>query len=528
MLLFFTDNIPDVFALWRPAIDSVKAKAEIVASIYESDIKADTILIRTLIVATAAMALIAIAFPTHLAILSMIPIYFLAQCYQKFELNRAATALNKIAVDQFMKPGHTLKGIKYYVLESPSAVLQLVLRPDFDPSNPKFINLMSNLMIEAQRTTSCFDKKPDAAKLSIGFLIAKGFSLKTDEKDYVLEMLNNQAFDSLVYSIFSLDKVKPNDRTELELAKYWEKIHDPKLMQLLVKKGFNIDARDENEETALQKAIKQQNARRIAWLLLNGAKIPETINIKNDNFIEQTFSLDDFIADKPVIKAIIDKSSQSPFLLHDQETHSFAFWKPAVKVNNDCNQFHEAIFTRVLLVSSIAYLALFLSPSLFVAAIATPITFGACWLYYKVEWSRAIKELNDIAVKLFKNVTLGDNIVKHMVRHESVIDQLIADPTNNDYFTIHGTSLWKAICKYESFSSDRIPKEIKTSVFKKLANHLFNKLTQQQKYTYFVEAIKSGEEEFVTHLTSIDNQLANSFSEKQQQECWKEREMKRC
>ncbi|MFI5344277.1 MAG: hypothetical protein ACHQUC_08660, partial [Chlamydiales bacterium] len=450
-----------------------------------------SIMIRTIAAAAAAFAALVYALNVFVAPLSWDPIaifivglasFKIALLWEKFEEWRAARALDKIAVDLFMKEDHVPTQIMERIRFNRSAINELCLRPgsDLNKIDMKGKTLLESVLF-AEKTFRTNEENDRLAIMKL--LLSHGAKLKTDNRNYFLEVVDKLSSE-YVSCILENDFIKPSDLSDEELFQCWPSIKDPKIAQMFFQKGFKLNVKNANGQTPLE------------WAEAN----------KMEDLIRSL------------------KKARDPTPPLHFEAHVFDVRKPAISVGGKYDSFQinrSDIFLRTMLVALPIFYALLvvaIEATVFLP-FALPLV-ALPWVYYKFEWKRAVEKLNTLALQSFNNPLPPAKVVGYMARTESAIDQLLVNGSDITKPGENGTTLWKSTCN-PGFSLDEIPFSTRFTIFKKLTNRLFAPGTPvEMRQAHLIEAIKSGHPEFVEHLLKNKWIQADELSSEQQFQCW--------
>ncbi|MFI5344278.1 MAG: hypothetical protein ACHQUC_08665, partial [Chlamydiales bacterium] len=456
-----------------------------------------SIVIRTIAVAAVVFAAIAYALsslaapfsldPDTAAIIGVIAGFASAKIaflWATFEEWRAAKGLGRIAVDLFVKEDPVPTQIMQRIRFNTSAINELCLRPgsDLNKMDMKGKTLLESVLF-AEETYRTNEKK-DRLEI-VKLLLSHGARLKTDSRNYFLELVNRLFSKDYVTCILENRFIKPSDLSDEELFQCWTSLKDPKIAQMLFQKGFNLNVKNSNGKTPLEWAVANKNEALIRSLQKASDPIPP-------------LHFDSFILD---------------------------LRKPAISVGGKYDSFRindSDIFFRTMLVAIPIFSALLvvaIEATVFLP-FALPLV-ALPWVYYQFEWKRAVEKLNTLALQSFNYLLPSPDAMRYIARTESVVDQLLSNGSDITKPGENGTTLWKSTCNPGSFSWEKIPFSTQFSIFKKLADRLFASETPVEiKQAHLIEAIQSGHPEFVEHLLKNNMIQADELSSEQQFQCW--------
>ena len=518
-------TIPNAITFWRPALEKDAASS----FLYHGSYDEISMFIRSCIL-TAGTFFVAINRSGGYAGLLIPFLPMIGRAFFHIEHHRVTVALNQLAIDLFMKNDVVPQRVMNYLSDKYSAVVALMAQPQVNLNKMSDHGSQTLLDKALSRTKSSFYDRDCSIQDALSvckLLIDKGVDMNKNSFIYALEKCPEIA----IYAL-EKDKVKGAEFTANEQFNCWINIKDNKSAELLTKKGFTIDI-DNKGTTPLLYAIKSDKIKLMTLLINNGASLPNP-NIE----IEKGNRLNDFLQDKPKAVAILNQASsyqkpEAPFVLTESEPEIYAFWKPAIWIQQkDFNVFsiHDgSVMVRMIaLASSVYALFCYISISLnFVPNRVIPAALlsagSMAWLCYKYERSRATKTLNDLATQEFQTRFPAAHATTYISQNEEVINQLLTNGTVLTKVNEKGETLWDLACKEKKYSSAffEAPFATKFSIFKKLADRLFEKnLPIDKIHAYFLQAVKSGYSEYVKYLLETGKVSFKEFNGSQLVECW--------
>ena len=285
-------------------------------------------------------------------------------------------------------------------------------------------------------------------------LVDKGVPLKTEDHNYLLTALQCPSCFSL-YAV-EASTIKPQDFTPEEQIACWRNVNNDEVAQALIKKGFNINVKNNRGMTPVLAAIlgeynyTYQRERLLSLLLANGAALPNfkmLITLQQDNIqaskgevIKKQVTLEEFLKESyPKLLTILQQASSlrnqqvadhmsEISRLSDFEPSTFAIWKPAISIGGWSEVFKvrdRAILGRTLL-SAISTSMLFVPVAIMTPAYLPVILpfIAVPYACYKFERYRAIKALDELAIKEFQTIFPPSQVTEYIIYRESVINQL--------------------------------------------------------------------------------------------------------
>ncbi|MFI5344006.1 MAG: hypothetical protein ACHQUC_07280 [Chlamydiales bacterium] len=435
----------------------------------------------------------------------------LASLYGAFESMRATSALNRIAVDQFISEEPVPTYIMNHLRTHPAAVKELCNRPepklskismdgasllefilftkypnssleDFAKVPLPICKEERNKLLDNYVIMSVANHKDEDNRLAIlKLLLAKGVQLKMDRCNYFLEMVTRSLPIRHISYVLKNDFIKPGDLSNEELFQCWTSMKDLRVTQLLVQKGFDINVQNSEGQTPLQWAEANNKDKLIRLLQKANDPTPPT------NF--------------------------KPFILDLR--------KPAISVGGkhrllEVRGFDIILRTMLVAIPIFTTLLAVAVKALIFFPVALPLLLLPV-AYYKFEWKRAIEKLNALALDVFKGLLPSSNSMAYIAQNELIVDQLLASDSDITKQSESGLTLWH----YLIFGLERIPFETKLSIFKKLAGRFFApELPIESRYANFIKAAESGHFEFVEHLLVNKMIRAEELSPHQMFNCW--------
>lgn len=548
-------SVLSALAIWRPAVYQTPSQGSI-QTLKDFKVDETSILFRTAAIAIAGIAL------TVRSIMSFSPytslfaygLYPIIHGTYIYEHRRGIKEINQQVIKLFFNQNYVLPETKEYIKTKPEVVAALLADFKTDRTvekESKLKDLFESLIAKTDKTSLSEEYRAFVTSLKV-FI---------DNKDLFSSSLFVKVFESqyLEVKIYALEKdaVKSQDLTPEELFDCWTHVEDHNLAHLLVQKGFDINVQNSQGETPLMWAIKfdLDNSDReinrkqtILSLLKGGAQVPDlnsTIQVKAKTKVEgveieqlQDIRIIDFLKKDPVIaeaflqaisyqsntansNSFTTKSNKSEGLLF-----CLKFWKPAVCTNVGTFEFgvkDNHIFIRSLMVA-LPILGGWPFALLCPAYIPAMLPFVAMpFLWYKYDWSRATKALNEVAVQQFQHMFPSARASQHVVLNESAIDQLIANQADLTKLDDNGKTLWDLICQQDSYSNGliKLSTAVKCSIFIKLADQFFaSNVPKEQKCRSFLIAVKSAQPAYVEYLLKSGKIKASDLSAEQQFECW--------
>jgi hypothetical protein len=530
MLLTTFDNTLDALAIWRPSIKFNSTTSTL-------KINNSSIEIRVVLIAGGILAGL-FYMPVFSLPYSLVGIgsTFIPKLYHAFEKVRAVIAINQIAIDQFMNNDEVPDYILEHIRENPSIVRQLMQTPGCDINKPSSQTEKPLIQYLREKINSSNCPKDVAAAI---VMLEKYQTLTKEEK--LSKFLNARGEETLY--LLEKDLISPTALTDHEQCLCLKSQGGNKrVLELMIKKGFKVNAKDDNNETPLIIAIRNKKLKSVCFYLSQGATIPpldtkikvcfenEESDNEESDMEEKSITLENFLKDKPLIAKALDQASSriisTPFIA--EEINILKFWKPATHI--EANHYavdNFSISIRTLIVAQPIFISLFIASvstsSLFLMGCGSLSAMPIVWLYNKMERSRATKALNELSIQTFKDTFPPLKILKHIAKNDiSLIHRLDGDLTKID---MEGKSLWDWACTNSAYwidSLDRkhsLPQRLET--FEHLADAIFkNELATDLKFHYFIKALEGGEVEFAEYLLSTDKIKADDFTDGQQFECW--------
>ncbi len=486
-----TNSIPLPLAFWKPAVK-------------QGQVDQISILARTgLVAAVAFSALIrALSRPNPAAALLIYPgvygVFGLSWLVMSFEDWRARREIYRIAVEFLVKPASDPS------YDAASALKLLQSMAENPAALKAYLNHPKTRAEDLDRILEHLLKYPSAYKEKEKL---ESFQLLVDHavfKAKHFEKLVNKsnAFNYILYALtkgkFELSEFTPKQQFLLWTSACQEKTLAP----LLKKRGIGIDSTNEKGITPLAFAIEQKDINAVCLLLKYGAATPETIKIK-----EKEVATREYLKDSPLLLAALDQASRpsTPFVCAENDPHTFSL-KPPISISHRFNTFevsHFPIVFQTYIATSAAIilgaLTVVKHPIMYFAALGFSSLCG-----YQFQKQRAADKLNEIALKEFATNYPFHGATKYISGNKTVFEQ-ISDLNKLDD---EGMTLWSTLCESKDLNEDQL------SNFKRLADKIF----AEQKFPYFIQAIRSKKPPFVEYLL----EKVKDFSEKQQFECWME------
>lgn len=498
--------IPNAIAFWRPALTQDAASYFAYYSSYDEV----SMFIRSAII-TAGTFFVGVNRRSPGISIFLAPL--IGRAYFFFEQWRATTALNQLAIDLFMKNDPVPQRVIHYLSQNPLAVSYLLTQPNVDLnkiSESSSETLLERALREISTPSRYLKEKSQEALSTCKLLIDKGADVT---KNFFLQAIEH--CPALVIYVLEKDKIKVEDFTNVEQFNCWIHVKDNHVAELLTKKGFNINI-DNEGTTPLLHAAKSDKIKLMCLLINNKASLPACI------------------IEKPKTSAILTQARKyqenKPSVLTDSGREPFALWRPAIWIDQKLNVFQVDggnIMQHIFFVSGMAYtLFCYIAISLkFMVKHALPPVFLAvgaiAWLSYKYAWSKATSALNDLAMQEFQTMLPKALVTKHISQNESAMDQLLANGADLNKMNNEGETLWDLACESSRFEFFGPPFSTKFSIFKKLADRLFNTdLPIDKKHAYFLGAVKSGYSKYVEYLLETGKINFQELTETQQVECW--------
>ena len=414
--------------------------------------------------------------------------------YSKFEQYRAVQALNQVAVDIFMKNKIVPHKVMSYLAGSSSAVRQLCQQPN--------LNLNK---IDSETGSTLLEMVKEVVMQEI----EKHGPLKLG--DLLKVFVKKSGTDNAIF-LLKQGKIKPDSLTEQQLIDCLDEISDPKLLEAMQEHGFKLDKGE-----ALLQAILKKKWDCIPVYLKAGAKIPDN----NTPLKDKKTTFGEYLESHPLVKKRLEQLSKDPAAGNNNfSTHIFAIWKPAIEGERKLRVRDECVVLRTLIIAE----AIFVAGMIAFSPVGILSALPAAWLYYKWEWSRASACLNQIALQELKSGLPTERSLKYVALSNdvSLLDRLEGELTK---FDENEHDLYHYCCsanlRWLLTRSEKQDPAARLAIFKKAADASFaQKLTVEQKHAYLMEAIQSGQSDFVEYLFATGKVQAKEFSPLQQFECF--------
>lgn len=514
-------TIPNSIALWRPAVNynDIRKNGRL-----ETDQTSIYIRIATTTAIAASIALrslrrthsILLNSNSFKAIFATAVIIFVA-VLNKIERWRATRALDQLAVDLFKKTDPVPFAVECYLRWNLSAFQKLVLQLP-DSQLHKFTRksgLLENIIKDEfsqrlHREQSYFPV--------LKLLVDKGIPLKTMDCNFLLTVLQWPSH----FTLYALQAttIKPEDFTADEQIACWQEVRDDEVAQALIQKGFDINVKNREGITPVVSAIIGEHrssypkAKFLSFLLANGAILPDfqmKINLKEsqDGVIEtREITLEEFLKSELRLQAILQQASHfrsqqdadhksSVSRLSDFEPSTFAIWKPAISIGGWSEAFkvrERAILGRTLL-SAVSTCMLFIPVALMAPAyLPIVLPFIAMpYAYYRFERHRAIRALDELAVKEFQTMFPAPEVTDYIIHREPVMNQLGAKKMDLNKRDRDGDTLFKILMIHDRGDKwKKLSFSTKLSLIQTFALNFYKKkLTDEQLNRYFPITMKS-------------------------------------
>ena len=543
--------IIDALAIWKPAIQVDKLKV--------NDLKVNdlSVTIRTALAACASFMILSLL-PMRLRLPPMTSglVVTILKVWPSIEHNRATAVLNRIAIQQWFNNKVVPNRIMDYIKREPSAVRKLISsQADLTKFNTVNQTLLQSIIFSARH----FNTYEENQKILESFKAFIDGKVALNNRD-VLAILQLES-DKLDFILYALEKGKidlsrliPEDK-----FKFWICVKNKRMAQLLIKCGLDINAKDEENKTLLLRIMERQWSNRVNYdgidlnftqslgaLLENGAELPSSDEKmhrqvkENGETITQDITVEQFLHEQPVIDLAFqqarDFKKQGLQLPLDQED-DYAFnvkqvlnlKKPAInirffKVNS------EQIFVRTMLVA-LPILTLFslipaiaLASSLASSFCLFAIPFIAVPLYYRFEWSRATRALNERAMQEFQTMFPSKQVIDYAIIQESLINELINNQFNFNKMDEDCRTWGQALFQAENWNFDwkKLSPQVQLSIFKKITDQMFKQesFSLEQKYAYFLGAIQCGRIDYMHYLLENKKIRVVDLTPAQQVNCW--------
>lgn len=513
-------TIPNFIAFWRPAIyqnnDTNPHKR------LEPDQGAIYVRMAIMTTAVAALVLRSISHSHHAPLLkfsSFKMIFAIATIafmysWNKFEHFWATWKLDHLAIKIFKQYDSLPWDVQKYLETHLSAVQRLTSEVDFNKHAYKVtLGNEYSLLGDIIRTGFCVDSNSEKATCFEIFklLIDHGVSIKTADFNYFLYAIEKDVRHFAIYAL-ETDKIKQEDLTPDEQISCWIHLRDDCEAQALIKNRFSINVKNIQQLTPLLWTILHASpqctnypkTRRINFLLANGASLPDYSMLISVE--KQEIPLIHYLKtyQSPIIRLLKQASDyrkqpvshQSYSSLRASYPSTFAPWKPAIAISISDDEifctfdvgYQLKERTCIVAFAVFAALATAAMKALMPLAYALPLI-ALPYLYYKMEWYRAIKTLDDLALQEYQTMFPPHKVLKYIVQRESLIDQLIAKKITLTKIDRAGYSFFSILDSGYDLSDLNFDRRL--ALVQKLALHCYGKeFTDEQLNKSFPKLMK--------------------------------------
>jgi ankyrin repeat protein len=493
----------NIVSFWRPSIQKFNES--------KPDLKVDPIslLARTILFGCAYIALsmaLAGTVVTPVPLLLALPVVY---AYHELENRRAARALDRLAIELFAKHQNVPDYVMKYMTKNPQAVEKLCKLSGENLDKCAYstgINLFDEILnspdLREENNFSIFKtlvKNDSHCRFNYKEAFIKFFPSK-----YALHLLHEK-------------KVQARDFAPFEVITLFNLSHGNSTIELL-NYNFDINIKNDQNQTPLYLAILKGNISKVTNLMMHGAQ-PISLDAKIAQRDNQVISLGEMLdgcSDNGTLRqySFIKTILQEPYIptkIRNQKPDSSAFWKPAVEINLtdqikvfDVNA-NQIIKRTIALAATIYAVGLsvivcmpLISPLLVVAAFFSAVLLIPS-LWYQYEYSRSSKKLAALAIEEFKRSHPEHAVMKHIVKNEKIIDELIKQGLDISKLDSMGNTLLSILCNKSFNSGHSISTQL--AIFKKLVDKNFeNNLSTIEKNKCFFAALNSGHLEYIDYL----------------------------
>lgn len=436
--------------------------------------------------------------------------------YYWFEKKRAQSCLKTKAIDIFMEQMIVPEKVMKYLALNPDAARQLCQHPKVSLEKVESKEGKTLLEKAIDIHDKVCDYKIKQSKAVIEEIVLNG-SL---EKEELRRLFFNPKL-SVESAILLLKRreIISTDFSSEGLAQCLDKVKY-KVVESMLQHGFQPDI-----QRNLTSAIINKQWKKVSVYLRTGVQLPELNKeflIFNEFYeVSGKSSLGEHFAKEPKSRKIFNQlQEKKPLSFPKINVGGLEYWKPVIStgkalcINESAMKLRFNMATLIVSCAGLIFSSLGMST---LPVLAMPVAIG---VYCGWEWSRAIKMLNQIAIEQFQSSLPKTSVLEYIVRNNSIelIKQLKGDLTKLDKA---GNGLYGMVCKSketELWTSQDFKSRF--VILKILADVIFtDKCSTDQKFRYFIKAIKHGHSEFIDYLLESKKVNAADFSQSQQFEC---------